>query len=526
MTTGASKSQYKGGKINFKIKNLEIETGAKIAMLNENSANIIGAHPGDRLEIRLKGRTSTAILNIANFIKNSTLGLTRELTEELNAKDGEECDAEIAKQPDSLIAIKEKLNGRRLDYKQVYSIIKDTVEGKLEKNELTTFVVALHSFGINLEEAAYISEAMVATGERLNLKKKRVFDKHSIGGVPGDKTTLLVVPIVAAAGLTIPKTSSRAITSAAGTADRAEVLMPVNLDAKELEKVVNKTNGCIAWGGAMHLAPADDIFIKIEYPFSIDPLLLPSIMSKKKAVGATDMVLDVPTGENVKVRNKTEAELLIKDFMELGSKLGIHVNGAITFGEQPIGHAIGAALEAREALATIMRKKVEEDLLDKAISIAGILFEMAGKSDGKRLAKDIFNKGLAEKKLREIIAEQGGDPKIMPEDIEIGSYSESLVAEHEGRVMKFDNAVLAYAARIAGAPSNKKAGILINKKLGENVAKGDILLTVYSDVSAKAKEAIDYIVRNDGVIVAKGNAMLIKKVIEKEVKPSRFIFER
>jgi len=238
------------------------------------------------------------------------------------------------------------------------------------------------------------------------------------------------------------------------------------------------------------------------------------------------MVLDVPTGENAKIRNNVEAELLIKDFIELGSKLGIHVNGAITFGEQPIGHAIGAALEAREALTTIMRKRVEEDLLDKATSIAGILFEMAGKSDGKKLAKDIFNKGLAEKKLREIIAEQGGDPKIMPDEIEIGSYSESLAAEHEGRVMKFDNAVLAYAARIAGAPNNKKAGILINKKLGENVARGDTLLTVYSDTSANAKEAIEYIVRNDGVIVAKGNAMLIKKIIEKEVKPSRFIFER
>lgn len=510
----------------FKIKNLDIETGARIAMLNEEDAGILGAHAGDRLELKARGRRAIGILNIAKFMKSQSIGLSKELSEELETKDGDECDVKMAKQPDSLAAIKEKINGRRLDYEQAYNIIKDAVEGKLEKTELTAFVVALHSFGIDLEEATYISEAMVNTGEKLNLKKKKIFDKHSIGGVPGDKTTLLLVPIVAAAGLTIPKTSSRAITSAAGTADRAEVLMPVNLDVKELEEVVNKTNGCIAWGGAVHLAPADDIFIRIEYPFSIDPLLLPSIMSKKKAAGSTDMVLDVPIGDTVKVKNRSEAELLIKDFVTLGGRLGINVNGAITYGEQPIGHTLGAALEAREALLTITRKEVADDLLDKATSLAGILLEMAGKENGKKLAKEIVMSGLAEKKLREIIAEQGGDERIKPEDIEIGDHGEELLADTNGRVMKFDNTVLAYAARIAGAPTNKKAGIYVHKKLGEDVSKGESILTVYSDSSPKAKEALEYIRENSGVLVAKGNAMLIKKLIGEKIRPQHFIIER
>src|SRR5574337_61162 len=249
---------------------------------------------------------------------------------------------------------------------------------------------------------------MVATGKQLHLRKKIIADKHSIGGVPGDKTTLLVVPIVAAAGLTIPKTSSRAITSAAGTADRAEILMPVDLDVKEMKKVITKCNGCIVWGGALDLAPADDIFVRAEYSLSIDPLLLPSIMSKKKAVGATHLVIDIPTGRGAKVKTIGEADLLSKDMIELGRRLGIHTHCVLTYGEQPIGLTMGPALEAREALSILMNESKVPDLIDKACHIAGSIFELAGKKNGYNLARNILHSGKAEKKLRDIISQQGG----------------------------------------------------------------------------------------------------------------------
>ncbi|MGC8710700.1 MAG: AMP phosphorylase [Candidatus Micrarchaeia archaeon] len=510
----------------FKVRNLDIETGASVAMLNEYDANGMGLHASDRIEIKIRRNRAIAIVNIANFMKSKSIGLTAELRNELEAKDNDDAEVNIAVQPKSLVAIKEKLNGRRLDYQGAYEIIRDTVNGKLDREELTAFVVALHAHGIDIEEATYISNAMVNTGEELKLKKKRIYDKHSIGGVPGDKTTLLVVPIVAAAGLTIPKTSSRAITSAAGTADRAEVLMPVNLGISEMKSTIEKTNGCIVWGGAVHLAPADDMLIKIEYPFSIDPLLLPSIMSKKKAVGSTDLVLDIPIGETVKVKNKTEAEMLVRDFSSLGERLNINVNGAITYGEQPVGYAIGAAAEAREALATITRKKIAEDLVDKATSIAGILLEMSGNANGKKLARDILLNGSAEKKLREIIAEQGGDENIKTDDIEIGSNSITIHSEFDGKVMQFDNIALAYAARLAGAPGNKKAAVILHKKLGDAVAKGEALMTIYSDSVAKAKDAESYAKSNGAIIVGKGNMMLIKRVIEKKLTPLRFTLER
>src|SRR5574337_1214602 len=216
---------------------------------------------------------------------------------------------------------------------------------------------------------------MVATGKQLHLRKKIIADKHSIGGVPGDKTTLLVVPIVAAAGLTIPKTSSRAITSAAGTADRAEMLMPVEIEVKEMRKVITECNGCIIWGGALDLTPADDIFVRAEYSLSIDPLLLPSIMSKKKAVGATHLIIDIPTGRGAKVKTIGEADLLAKDLIELGRKLGIHTQCILTHGEMPVGYTLGASLEAREALSVLMNKSNVPDLIDKACHLAGSLFE-------------------------------------------------------------------------------------------------------------------------------------------------------
>ncbi len=511
----------------FRVKNIMIETGANVALINEEDAVKHGIRPGDRVEITSGNRRkSTAIIDTTNITSRRYIGFTKELSDELRLKDGSAVLLERMEQPKSLMAIRDKLNKRRLEYEGIYEIVKDTVSKKLSRNEITAFVVGLHAYGLDMEEAGYMSTAMVNTGSILNLQKKRVFDKHSIGGVPGDKTTLLVVPIVAAAGLTIPKTSSRAITSAAGTADRAEVLMPVALSIEEMRRVVSKTNGCIAWGGAVHLAPADDIFIKIEYPFSIDPLLLPSIMSKKKAVGATDMVLDVPVGETSKVKSTSDAEILVKDFMDLGSRMGIRVRGAITYGEQPVGRAIGAAAEAREALQVLEKRKNSTDLVDKAASIAGMLLEMAGRRNGKQLAMSILESGAAERKMRQLIDEQGGDPGIGSDDIEVGKHASTISSEYNGRVIHIDNSALAYATRIAGAPVDKKAAILLHKKLGDSAKEGEPLFTIYSDSAPNLKIAEKYARENMAVLVGSGNTMLIKKIWAKKIIQPSFMIER
>ncbi|MEX0656376.1 MAG: thymidine phosphorylase, partial [Nitrosopumilaceae archaeon] len=363
-------------------------------------------------------------------------------------------------------------------------------------------------------------------GKQLQLDEKIIVDKHSIGGAPGDKTTLLVVPIVAAAGLTIPKTSSRAITSVAGTADKAETMMPVNLSIEEMQDVVKKGKGCIVWGGALELAPADDIFVKTEYSLCIDPLLLPSIMSKKKSVGATHLVVDIPTGRGAKVKTIGEADYLAKDIIELGKRLQIHTHCVLTYGEQPIGFGVGPALEAKEALEVLMNKKNVPDLVDKACHIAESIFEMVGKKNGDELAKDILKTGKAEKKLREIISLQGGDPNLQPSDLIVGEYFFEVKSKEEGQVLWIDNNIVVDIARAAGSPKDKGAGILFNKKQGDKVSKNDVLFTIFAEKDRKLSRAEKILAETNPVRVGKQMEMFIHRVEERPFVRKAFVLDR
>ena len=510
-------------------KFLGLETGGKsIVILNKEDASELGIRSLGRVRLQFKKKELTAIVNISTrFISRNFIGVSEEVVSKLGLKDNEEIDVEIAPLPLSLNSIINKLRGRKLTYEEILQIVKDVVEGNLSEIEITAFITALNTYTLDLDEAASLANAMYETGEKFKINKAPIFDKHSVGGVPGDKTTLLVVPIVAAAGLTIPKTSSRAVTSAAGTADRAESLMKVDLDIDEMRTVVEMTDGCFVWGGALKLAPADDLFIQVEYPLSIDPMLLSSIMAKKKAVGANYLVIDIPTGRGTKIKTIGEANLLAKDFLVMGKKLGIETKCAITYGEQPIGYTIGPALEAKEALEVITRKKNVLDLIDKATHIAGLILEMGGKKDGKKLALEILKSGKAEKKFREIIGHQQGNPEVKPEDIHIGDFGFDFHAEKSGFVLWINNASLAEVAKMAGAPKDKGAGIYLYKKLGEPVKKGEKLFTVYAEKNIKLARAEKTIAEDDIIGVGERMEMLIKKVEESKVpKKSYAILDR
>ena len=337
------------------MKLLGIRAGGKqIVVIGEECASRLGIHSSDRVEITYKEQDIIAIANVATDFPKKTLGIYEEVHDKLKVQADEMVQVRPAERPESLGYIRDKLMGRRLSAQEIKMIVMDVVERHLSDVELASFVTSLYIRGTSMHEAEALTKAMVETGQTLDFGKSPILDKHSIGGVPGDKTTLLVVPIVSAAGFTIPKTSSRAITSPAGTADRVEVLCPVDLTVEEMRSVVKKTNACLTWGGALDLAPADDLLIQVEYPLSIDPLLLPSIMSKKKAIGADYIVIDIPTGRGAKIKTIGEAQALAQDFIELGKRLDMYVQCAVTFGEQPIGYAIGPALEAREALLALM----------------------------------------------------------------------------------------------------------------------------------------------------------------------------
>jgi AMP phosphorylase len=409
---------------------------------------------------------------------------------------------------------------------EMKSIVEDVTFNKLSDVEITAFVTALFNHGMIMSEVAALSTAMAAAGMRLKFNKKKIYDKHSIGGVAGDKTSMMLVPIIASAGMTIPKTSSRAITSPAGTADRMECICPVDLNLEEIKRVVDKTNGCLVWGGAVDLAPADDAFIRVEYPLSIDPLLLPSVMSKKKAVGADYVVIDIPTGKGAKFKTITDAQSIGKQFIELGRKLGIRVECASTFGEQPIGHGIGPGLESREYLRTIERGRGEPDLINKVCHLAGVLFEFRGMRNGEERAMQALKSGKAYKKIKEIIKEQGGNPKIRPEDIPIGSKNVKIKSKVSGKVWWMNNKGIIQIARAAGAPNDKGAGILLHKKLGSDVRKGDTLFEIFSEQTSKMNRALDITKKVNIMGIGKAHEMVLAEIPEEEEHRQFFVMER
>jgi AMP phosphorylase len=348
--------------------------------------------------------------------------------------------------------------------------------------------------GLNDNETVALTKAIVNSGTTLDLKRRPILDKHCIGGVPGNRTTMLIVPIVAAAGLTIPKTSSRSITSPAGTADSMAVLAPVCFNEAEITDIVTKANGCIVWGGGVNLAAADDKLIKIRHPLNLDPrgVLLASILAKKKAVGATHVLVDIPMGKGAKIATRDEAAILANEFMNIGSRLGMEIQCIVTPGYDPVGKAVGPGLEAREILRILNGETVSPDLLEKSLVMAGLLLEAGGAAKqgmGRQMAAEILQSGKALAKMREIISLQGGNPDVKPGDIHIGDKTYDFIAQESGRIHFINVKHISTIARAAGAPVDAGAGIYLYAEKGDKIVKGEKVFTVYSESERKLAAA-------------------------------------
>jgi AMP phosphorylase len=507
---------------------LNITTGGnRIAVLSQETANQLGVHSSDRIKISIDGRAVIAISNIAEHFPHNHIGFFEEAEGALGVKDDDVVDVALAPLPESLFNIRAKLRGERLREKDIIAIVKDVVERHLSQVEIAAFLTSLSIHGLSTSETEALSRAMITTGKTLDFGAGPILDKHSVGGIPGDKTSMLVVPIVAAAGFTIPKTSSRAITSPAGTADRVETLCPVTLATEEIKATVEKTGGCLVWGGSLELAPADDLFIQVEYPLGIDPMLLPSILSKKKAIGATHIVIDIPTGMGAKIKTRQEAYTLASDFVDLGKRLGLNIQCALTFGDQPLGCGIGPALEAREALWTLMGQG-PPDLREKAVSLASILFDMMGVENPRGLADDMVDSGKALAKLRQIIEAQGGNPAVKPEDLSLGPYKAPVYSQVAGKVLWLSTDDIVRIARVAGAPKEKGAGVLLHAKLGETVHKDGVLLEVYAERESKLSAALDLANRLSPVVLSTKpeEKMVLDTIPEKASHEKTFMLDR
>ncbi len=481
----------------LKAKLIDLEAGGRfIVVINEKDAKKLGINPLDRVILSFSNKELVAIVNTAEkTINEGEIGVFEEVSNYFKLKDNEEINVRFAERPSSIEVIKKKLNGEEISKEEITKLIKDIVKNRLSEVEIAYFVASSYIRGMSLEEVYHLTKAIVSSGKKLNIKAKVIADKHSIGGVPGNRVTMILVPIIASLGIKIPKTSSRAITSPAGTADTMEVLANVNLSKEEVERVVNKVNGCIVWGGALNLAPADDKIIKVEYPLRIDPeaQLLASIMAKKLSVNATHVVIDIPLGENAKVTSIGEARHLERQFIRLGKKLKMNVKPVVTDGSEPIGNGIGPCLEAKDVLEILENKK-GGNLKEKSLLLVGHLLKLLGKvkdvNQGIKIGRDAIKKGKALKKFREIIREQGGNEKVKSSDIPLASYRTYYLSSKSGRVDYINNSILSKIARILGAPADKEAGVYLHKHVGEKVKENEKLLTLYANSENRLDSAI------------------------------------
>jgi len=485
----------------LKVKDVDIATGGvRIIILNSIDAQKLDLHHMDRVMIRKNNRKIVAVVDIAEsekVVSKGRIGLMEEVLDDLNAKEGDLVDIKLAKKPESVYYIKEKLDGKRLEYKQIKEIIEDITLNKLTDIELTTFVTSYYIHKSEMQEIADLTRAMIETGEKLDFDGKRVIvDLHSIGGVPNNRTTMIVVPILVAAGYVFPKTSSRAITSPAGTADTMEVLCSVKHTIPKLKRIIKQVGGFIVWGGSVNLAPADDRIIQVERPLNIDSeaQMMASIMAKKASVGSTHLLLEIPVGRETKVKRMSRAEHLKKRFKALGRKIGMKVKTVICNGNEPVGNGIGPVLEARDVLWILKGdKRGPSDLRNKSLMMAGDLLKFVGATTkGRKKAKEILESGKAYETFIKIVRAQGGK-EINPDDLKQGKFSYDVKSEKDGHISGFDNLGIARIARIAGAPRDKEAGMYLYKHAGDKVKKGEVILTIYSDNKVKlsyAKEAL------------------------------------
>jgi thymidine phosphorylase len=419
----------------------------------------------------------------------------------LGLEAGGEIEVSHAPPLESLSLVRGKIYGNRFDAPGLQAIVADITAGRYSDIDLASFITACSARQLEPGEMTALTRAMVESGERIEWGARPVMDKHSVGGLPGNRTTPIVVAIAAAAGLIMPKTSSRAITSPAGTADSMETLAPVDLDLAAMRRVVEREGACIVWGGTVRLSPADDIIIRVERALDLDSegLMVASVLSKKIAAGATHLVIDLPVGPTAKVRSEPAARSLAESLSAVASDFGLRLRAVATDGTQPVGRGVGPALEARDVLRVLQRDPdAPADLRHRALQLAGAVLELGGKAgegEGDAVAAALLADGHAWAKFQRICEAQGG-LRTPP----VAGHRHAIAAERAGQVARIDNRRLAKVAKLSGAPEAKAAGLEIQVRIGDPIEAGQPLYTVHAESPGELAYALDYAAHNSDIV--------------------------
>ena len=488
------------------MRRLGIDTYQEMVVYMRSDCHICkseGFEAQSRVEVSRGDKHIVATLNVVHFsmLAVHDVGLSEAAWLALGGADGDAVRVAHPAPVQSFSYVRAKIYGQPFSVEAANSIVRDIVEGHYSNIELAALITACSGSRMDVAETTALSRAMINAGQRLQWHAGIVVDKHCVGGLPGNRTTLVVVPIVAACGLTIPKTSSRAITSPSGTADTMETLAPVALDIAQIRRVVERENGCIVWGGAVSLSPADDLLIRVERPLDLDSdgLLVASVLSKKIAAGSTHVVIDLPVGRTAKVRSLDAANALGNKLVTVGAVLGISVRTIVTDGTQPIGRGIGPALEAFDVLAVLQNDAgAPDDLRQRALLLAASVLELGGKAlpgEGLALARTVLESGAAWRKFQAICAAQGG-LRVPPK----AAYTHVLDALHRGQVVAVDNRRLASIAKLAGAPKAPAAGVTFHTPLGTRLEVGQPYLTIHAESPGELAYARTYAELQDDLL--------------------------
>ncbi len=492
----------------LKLKNVAVDTAPEnTAFLSRNCV----AYRAEeftalkKIEVVSDHKTILATLIIADddgIVRADELGLASPAFRRLGLAEGAEVSIAQAAPRKSLDAVRAKIDGAEMTPSQIEAVIGDIAAFRYSPMEIAAFLISSASF-MTTREVLSLTRAMANAGRSLRWDWPIVVDKHCIGGVPGNRTSMIVTPIVAAHGLYMPKTSSRAITSPAGTADTMEVLARVDLTAEEMRAVVEREKACLVWGGHVNLSPADDVLISVERPLRIDTReqMVASILSKKVAAGSTHLLIDIPVGPSAKVRSRSEAIGLRKLFEFVGDEMGLSLDVILTDGSQPVGRGVGPVLEARDVMAVLRNSpRAPGDLRARALLLAGKVLEfdpdLRGGA-GRARAQALLDSGAALAAMERIVEAQGA----APQQYALGAITADVQAARSGVVSAMDCHRLGRVARLAGAPMDKGAGIDLFKKIGEPVVKGEPLYRVHSCFQSDFEFAMELVEENAGVVI-------------------------
>ena len=481
----------------LKIKNFNWLAGRPVVILNDKTAKKMNVFVDDRIAISNSKKVYAVVDIFPKLVKENEIGLSQELSGILKLKNKSIVEVSASELSDASFLIKKKMNGATLNKKELNYLISEIVHNNLTEAEIAFFTAAQKLNGMKFEEIINLTNAMVKTGAKLKFEGKHVIDKHCIGGIAGNRTTPIIVAICASLGMVFPKTSSRAITSASGTADVVETISNVELSLDKIKKIVKKTGACLAWGGSLGLAPSDDKIIQVERLLNLDvePQLLASIMAKKISAGAKYILIDIPYGKGAKVKNIQKAKSLGRKFKRIGDKFNLKLKVVYTDGRQPIGNGVGPTLEMQDVLSVLQNlKETPKDLREKSLFLSTELIKLCGIKNARKKAEETLCSGKAYEKFKEIINAQNeknnfGD-KVR--GLKLAKYKKIIKAKHSGKITCISNKGINSLCRVLGTPETILAGCYLHRHLGK-VSKGDKLLTLYSESKTKLKDGLKFL---------------------------------